>query len=162
MSYLMANASHNPEMRPNKAPMLGCRMDWQLKRVAQIGFRAGCLVSVLAPVVALVLYPRVNWIFPFALIGVALIVIQILAAKEPTPQEVADLADRILSGTYGDWDIDDYEHLNPRNPALKDLWRSTMSVGGLPEEWVRLDESKQSEIREIVRRLRQMGPSQSR
>jgi hypothetical protein len=91
-----------------------------------------------------------------------MIVIQILAAKEPTPQEIADYADRILSGTYGDWDVDDYEYLNPRDPALKDLWLNTMSVGGQPEEWVRLDQAKRNEIREIIQRLRQMGSSGSR
>jgi len=34
-----------------------------------------------------------------------------------------------------------------------------MAVGGLPEEWVRLDEEKQNEIREIIRKLRQMAVS---
>ena len=38
----------------------------------------------------------------------------------------------------------------PEKPTL------TMAVGGLPEEWVRLDEGKQNEIREIIRKLRQM------
>jgi len=35
-----------------------------------------------------------------------------------------------LSGTYAAWDVGDYEHLNPKTPAVQDLWRSTMSVGG--------------------------------
>jgi hypothetical protein len=130
-----------------------------MKQAKQIVFRAGCLVSVLAPVVAIVLYPRAKWLFAFALIGVALLIFGILTAKDPTPQEMADHAERILSGTDGTWDVDDYEHLNPKNPILKDLWRSTMSTGGLPEEWVRLDEEKQNEIREIIRTMRQIGVS---
>ena len=139
--------------------MLRCVVK-QKNRAAQIGARAGCLVSVLGPILALVLYPRAKWLFAFALIGLVLVVVQILTTKEPTPQEIAELAERILSGTYGARDVDGYEHWNPRTPAVHDLWRSTMSVGGLPEEWVRLDAVKQSEIREIIRQLRHMGSSQ--
>jgi len=125
-----------------------------MKQVAQIVFRAGCLVSLLAPVLAVVLYPRAKWLFGLVLIGVALLVFIVLTRKDPTPQEVADRADRLLSGTGGD--VDDYEHLNPKDPVLKNLWRSTMEVGGLPEEWVRLDAAKQNEMREIIRKLRQI------
>jgi len=114
---------------------------------------------VLTPVLAIVLYPKAKWLFAFVLIGIALLVFNILTTKDTTPQELADHAERLLSGTGGAWDVDDYEHLNPKDPALKDLWRSTMAVGGLPEEWVRLGEGKQNEIREIIRKLRQMGVS---
>ena len=127
-----------------------------MKQVAQIGFRAGCLVSVLAPLLALVFYPRAKWLFGLVLIGVVLVVFKVLTRKDPTPQEVADRADRLLSGTGGGWDVDDYEHLNPKDPVLKNLWRGTMEVGGLPEEWVRLDDAKQNEMREIIRKVRQM------
>ncbi len=122
-------------------------------------FRAGRLVSVLAPVLAIVLYPRAKWLFAFVLIGVALLIFRIRNAKDPTPEELADQAERILSGRDMDWDVDDYPHLHPKDLVLKDLWRSTMSVGGLPERWVRLDEEKQNEIREIIRKLRQIGVS---
>lgn len=118
--------------------------------------------SVVGPILAFVLYPRAKWLFACALIGLALVVLQIITAKEATPQEIAERAERILSGTYGAWDVDDYEHLNPKTPVVKELWLSTMSVGGLPEEWMRLDATKQSEIREIIRRLREMQPQQSR
>lgn len=134
----------------------------QMNPAVQFGVRAGFLVSVLGPILGLVLYPRAKWLFAFALIGLALVVLQILTSKEATPQEIAEQAERILSGTYGAWDVDDYEHLNPKAPAVQDLWRSTMSVGGLPEEWVSLDATKQSEIREIIRRLREMRPQPSR
>jgi hypothetical protein len=141
--------------------MLACVVK-QMNPAAHIGVRAAFLVSVLGPILALVLYPRAKWLFAFALIGLALVILQLLTEKEPTPQEIAERAERILSGTYGAWDVDDYEHLNPKTPAVHDLWRSTMSVGGLPEEWVRLDEAKQSEIREIIGRLREMQPQPSR
>lgn len=141
--------------------MLGCVVK-QMNPAVQFGVRAGFLVSVLGPILGLVLYPRAKWLFAFALIGLALVVLQILTSKEATPQEIAEQAERILSGTYGAWDVDDYEHLNPKAPAVQDLWRSTMSVGGLPEEWVSLDATKQSEIREIIRRLREMRPQPSR
>jgi hypothetical protein len=141
--------------------MVGCVVK-KMSPAVHLGIRAALLVSVLGPILALVLYPRAKWLFAFALIGLALVIFQIFTAKEPTPQEIAERAERILSGTYGAWDVDDYEHLNPKTPAVHDLWRSTMSVGGLPEEWVRLDTTQQSEIREIIGRLREMQPQQSR
>jgi hypothetical protein len=95
------------------------------------------------------------------LIGLALVVVRI-TAKEPTPQQIAEIAERILSGSCGAWDVDDYAHLNPKTPLVRDLWRSTMSVGGLPEEWALLDGTKQSEIRQILRRLRDMRIQPSR
>jgi hypothetical protein len=128
-----------------------------MKQATQMLFRAGCLVSVLAPIVAIVLYPSTKWLFAFVLLGVGLLIFGIITAKDPTPEELADCAERLLSGTYAAWDVDDYEHANPKDPVLKDLWRSTMSAGGLPEEWVRLDEEKQNEIREIIRKLRGIG-----
>jgi len=62
-----------------------------------------------------------------------------------------------LNGTYGKWDVDDYEHLNPKNPEMWELWHRTMAVGGLPEEWVRLDEVQKNELRGVIRALRQLG-----
>jgi hypothetical protein len=133
-----------------------------MKLAAQIGARAGCLISILGPILALVLYPRAKWLFALALVGLALVVVQIVTARELTPQQIAELAEHILSGTDGASDVDNYEHFNPKTPAVQNLWRSTMSIGGLPEEWVRLCPTKQSEIREIIRQLREMSPPQSR
>jgi len=69
---------------------------------------------------------------------------------------VADRAEQLLNGTFGGWDVDDYEHLNPRAPRLRELWRRTMAVGGLPEEWVNLDSRKKTELREIIAAMRQL------
>ena len=128
-----------------------------MKKVVKFMFGSGCLVSVLAPIVGLVLYPRANWLFAFVLVGIALILLNILGTKAPTPQEVAERAEHLLNGDYGRYDVDDYEHLNPKDPQLRELWQRSMAVGGLPEEWVRLDEAKRNEIREIIRSLGQLG-----
>lgn len=118
-------------------------------------FRTGCLVSLIGPVLGFVLYPRMKWLFAFALLGVVLLVLNALTAKDSTPQQVADRAESLLHGDYGAYDVDDYEHLNPRNPELRELWKRTMVVGGLPEEWARLDDGKKNELREIISILRQ-------
>jgi len=80
-----------------------------------------------------------------------------LTARASKPQELADRAERLLSGSYGRWDVDDYEHLNPKDPHLRELWHKSMMVGGLPEKWVRLDETKKDELRDIIRNLRRLG-----
>jgi hypothetical protein len=129
----------------------------RMKKAAQFMFGAGCLVSVLAPIVGLVLYPRAKWLFGFVFVGIALILVNILTKKPLTPQEVADRAERLLSGSFGGYGVDDYEHLNPKDPQVRELWRRSIAVGGLPEEWVRLDEAKKNEVREIIRNLRQLG-----
>jgi hypothetical protein len=106
--------------------------------------------------VAIVLYPKANWLFAFVLIGIALVVFQVATSKGPSPQEIASQAERLLSGTGARWDVDDYEHLNPKDSALNDLWRTTMTIGGLPETWTRLDEQRKSELQEIIAKLRNM------
>ena len=132
-----------------------------MRKATQLASRLGCFLSLLGPLVALVLYPRANWLFAFALVGVAVLVFGRLLAKDPTPLAVADQAERLLNGTSGGWDVDDYEYLNPREPQLRELWRRTMVVGGLAEECVRLDESKKNELRDIIRALRNLGVSGS-
>jgi hypothetical protein len=84
-------------------------------------------------------------------------VLNVLTAKGPTPQELADRAERLLSGSSQGYDVDEYEHLNPKDPHLRELWHRSMAVGGPPEEWVRLDEEKKNELRDIIRSLRQMS-----
>jgi len=128
-----------------------------MKKAGQFMFGSGCLVSVLAPIIGLLLYPRAKWLFAFVLVGIALILLNILTTKALTPQEVADRAERLLSGSFGGYEVDDYEHLNPKDPQVRELWHRSMAVGGLPEEWVRLDEAKKNEVREIIRNLRQLG-----
>ena len=119
-------------------------------------FRIGCLVSVVAPIIAIIIYPRANWLFAFLLIGIALVVVGVVTRKQPTPTEVADRAERLLDGGCGGWDVDDYEHLNPKSEQLKDLWRRTMSIGGLPEEWPGLDDETKSRIRDVIAEIRQL------
>jgi hypothetical protein len=70
---------------------------------------------------------------------------------------LADRAEALLSGSYGGWDVDDYEHMNPRDPKVRNLWQSTIAVGGLPEGWAGLDDLKKKELREVIQRLRQLS-----
>jgi len=80
-----------------------------------------------------------------------------LKSKKATPQEMAELAEGIVNGTSGAWDVDDYEHWNPKDAEARTLWNRTMTLGGLPEEWVRLDEAQKNELRSIISTLRQLG-----
>jgi hypothetical protein len=126
-----------------------------MKPAVQVLARTGCLVSVVAPIVGAVLYPRANWLFLLVLLGIAIVLFDILTHKDPTPQEVAERAEALLQGTYGKYDVDNYEHLNPKDPSLMDLWRRTLELGGLPEKWVRLSEEKKNQLRAIIQELRQ-------
>jgi SAM-dependent methyltransferase len=112
-----------------------------MERLPKLLSKMGCLISVAGPIVALVLYPRGKWLFALAGLGIAVIVIDILLAKDATPDEIADLAERLLDGTPAGYDVDDYEHLNPREPQLRELWARTMkSAAGLRlgQEYLRL------------------------
>src|ERR1700722_17036889 len=117
-------------------------------------FKIGCLASVIAPIIAIVIYPRADWLFAFLVLGIALVVVGVVARKQPTPTEIAERAERLLDGSYGGWDVDDYEHLKPKSEPLKDLWQKTMSIGGLPEEWTRLDDGTKRKIREAIAEIR--------
>jgi hypothetical protein len=74
-----------------------------------------------APIIGLVVYPIANWLFWFVLLGIAIVVFDAMTSKDHPPQEVADFAERLLDGNSWGWDVDDYEHLNPRDPRLNDL-----------------------------------------
>lgn len=124
-----------------------------MKRIARILSHLGCLVSVLAPVVALLLYPNANWLFGLALIGIAILAVDFMTSKEPSPQEVGELAQRLLNGSVAGLDVDHYEHLDLKDPILRELWQSTMSIGGLPEEWVGLNQDRKNELLEIIRKM---------
>lgn len=92
-----------------------------MKNLLQPIFRGGCLISMIAPIIAVVVYPKANWLFAFLLLGIAFVVVGIVTREQPTPTEVADGAERVLNGSAVGWDVDDYEHLNPKDPQLKDL-----------------------------------------
>ena len=130
-----------------------------MDKSAQLLSRSGCLASVLALLGFVVLYPRAKWLFALVVLGIALAVLSTRFVKGPTPQAVADDIERLLSGNFGGWDVDDYENLNLRDPDVRELWRRSLEVGGLPEKWVRLDEKKKDGLQDIVRSLRQLGVS---
>ncbi len=118
---------------------------------------SGCLVSVLGPLLAILLYPRAKWLFAFVLIGVAFLILDVLLRKDPTPQALADWIEGLLAGNFKAWDVDDYENLGLRDPQLKEFWHKSMSIGGLPEEWVRLGEQQKHQMLEIIQDLRRLG-----
>lgn len=123
---------------------------------AKIASKLGCLVAVVGPVAAVLLYPRAPWLFGFFLVGVAVLILDVLFRKALLPVAVADHAQRLLDGTGGD--VDDYEHLNPREPQLSELWRKTLEIGGLPEEWPGLEGSRRNELHDIIQAIRGLGP----
>ena len=132
-----------------------------MTRILKLLFRTGCLLSLVAPILAMVLYPKANWLFAIPLVGIALLIFNILTKSDPLPNEVADRAERILSGSDGAWDGDDYEHLNPKRPELREAWESTLRIHCSPEEWGRLDEGKKSQLSELIRKMRGIQVSQS-
>jgi len=69
----------------------------------------------------------------------------IFKRQKRTPEDLADQAQRILSGQYPKWDVDDYENASLQDPRLKDLHIKTLKFG-LPEEWVKLDEARAGRI----------------
>jgi hypothetical protein len=108
---------------------------------------------------AILLYPRANWLFAFVLVGVAILVLSNRVTKDPTPQALADEIEQLLTGTYSGWAVDDFESRRIRDPQLEQLWRRSMKAGPhpCPEEWVGLDEERKDRLREVIRELRALG-----
>jgi hypothetical protein len=122
--------------------------------------KLGCLISVAGPLLALLLYPRAKWLFALALIGFAVLWLNRRLAKDPTPQALADQIERLLTGNFAGWDVEDFEMQSIRDPRLQDLQRRSINVG-LPEEWVKLDEEQKNQLREIILELRKLGDTRS-
>jgi hypothetical protein len=118
---------------------------------------SGCLFIVLAPLVGLLLYPSAKWLFGLAVIGVVLVSGVAVTRKDKNPQDVADLAERLLDGTDQGYDTEEYEHLNPKNSTMRTFWRKTKEVGGFPEDWAALEEAKKKELRTLIHDLRRTG-----
>ena len=96
--------------------------------------------------------------FSLALIGIAIVIVNaILHRDDPTPDALADEIERLLSGNYGGWDVDNFEHRSLRNPMLREYWHRSMAVGDLPEKWVRLGGEGKNQMREIIRQLRELA-----
>ena len=129
--------------------------DSRMKAVFKFASYLGCLVSVAGPVLALILFPRNKWLAAFVLVGFAVLWLNRRLAKDPTPQALADQMERLLTGKYAGWDVDDFEMQPIRDTQLLDLHRRSIRVG-LPEEWVRLGEVQKSELREIIAELRKL------
>jgi hypothetical protein len=84
----------------------------------------------------------------------------IFKKRKGRAQELADQAERILSGECRKWDVDAYERASPRDPKLKDVHLETLGFG-LPETWVKLEEAQKVKLREIIERMRHLDPKVS-
>ena len=118
--------------------------------------KASCLLSIIASTIALVIYPAAKWLFFVPVVFVATLFIASRFRKDPSPSHIADFAEKLLNGEGYGWDVDDYEHLNPKNRAARDLWAQTMSVGGLPEEWPTRDDLIKDKLRKLISSLREL------
>jgi len=114
-----------------------------MHRVVKFAYTFGCLAAIAGPLLAFLLGFGVLWL-------------DHRFAKDPTPGLLADQIERLLTGSYAGWDVDNFETQSIRDPRLQDLHRRTMSVGGLPEEWVRLSEERKNQLREIIKELRNL------
>jgi hypothetical protein len=132
-------------------------------KAAKFASGLGCLTSISALLLAILLYPRANWLFAFVLLGIVVLVLNERLAKDPTPQALADEIERLLTGTYAGWDVDNFESHRIRDPQLKELWSKSMLAGphAAPEEWVGLDEEHKDRLREIIRELRALGEARN-
>ncbi|MGA9543104.1 MAG: hypothetical protein WBQ85_06035 [Candidatus Sulfotelmatobacter sp.] len=116
----------------------------------------GCLASIAGPLLAIILYPRAKWLFALVVIGIAIVILAERTRKDPTPAALADEIENLLTGNYGAWDVDGFEHRGIRNPTLREYYLKSMSIGGLPETWIRMTDAEKDEMREIIRQLRQL------
>ena len=92
--------------------------------------------------------------FAFVLLPILILLLASRFSKDLSADEVADRAEHLLNGTFGSWDVDDYEHLGVRDSKIRELWRKTLEIGGMPEEWTRIEEDKKSAIQSIIAELR--------
>ena len=117
----------------------------------------GCLVSIAGPLLAIVLYPRAKWLFSPVAIGIAIVILAERTRKDPTPGTLADEIENLLTGNCGSrWAVDDFEHSGIRNPTLREYYLKSISIGGLPETWVRITDAEKDQMREIIRQLREL------
>src|SRR5277367_4132308 len=131
-----------------------------MKRVLKFVSGLGCLVSVLGLFLAFMLYPRAKWLFGLVFVGFAILWLGRRFAQDPTPQSLSDQIERLLTGNYAGWDVDDFEMQSIRDPQLLELQRRSIGVG-LPEEWVKLDEERKNQLREIILELKKLNDTRS-
>ncbi|MFZ0813985.1 MAG: hypothetical protein WAM78_00630 [Candidatus Sulfotelmatobacter sp.] len=85
---------------------------------------------------------------------------QIFKGKPVKPKELADQAQRILSGECRRWDVDSYENRNPKDPKLKELHSATFHFG-LPERWAGLDDAQKNRLRGLIEEMRGLASNGS-
>ena len=81
--------------------------------------------------------------------------LKIFKKKPFTQQDLADQAQRILSGECRKWDVDCYESYHPKDSRLEDLHAETLGFG-LPETWINLDDVQKSRLQSIIEQMRKV------
>ena len=87
-----------------------------MRKAIKLGSGVGFALAVLGPLTAVILYPRAKWLFAFALVGVGVLVLNHLLAKDSSPATLADQIEAFLNGKNAGWDVDDFEHQHISNP----------------------------------------------
>jgi hypothetical protein len=102
-----------------------------MKKAVRVVFRLGCLISVLGPILAVVFYPRAKWLFALVFLGLLILWLDRRLTKDPTPTALADQIERLVTGNYAGWDVDDFEMLSIRksqterpSPQVLECWSS--------------------------------------
>ena len=133
----------------------------KVERMANNIIAFGCLGGLVAPFIALAIFPRGKWLFLAPFVAFALLILLGRFRKPQTPQFIAGCAEELLEGGGHGFAVDDYEGINPSQGPAYDLWRETFRIGGLPEDWPQLDEWKKEELRQVIAKLRALEPRRS-
>jgi hypothetical protein len=130
-----------------------------MEKFAKPAIVLGFVMSVAAPLLGLLLYPRAEWLFALVLPGVAIFVLLSRFAPDPTPIGIATQIERLLNRRgFEEWDVDDFECLRIRDPQLKQLWLKAMGISPRPpEEWGLLNEAEKYKMCEVIRQLRALA-----
>src|ERR1700742_3770012 len=96
----------------------------------QRAYWSAVLVVLVAGLVGLSIYTDAKWPVVILACAAFAIALRFWQKKDIHPKEVAERAQNLLNGTFGHWDVDDYEHLVPRDPQVRNLWQKTLDLGG--------------------------------
>lgn len=116
-----------------------------MQRFVKLAFSIGCLSAIVGPLLALLLYPRAKWLFALVFLGFALLWLNARLAKDPAPSAVADEMERLLTGHFGGWDVDDFESRRIRDPRGVDQTRRRTKTSDPPNYW-RTSRSRRAKI----------------
>jgi len=97
----------------------------------------GCLVGVLGPLIAVLLYPRAKWLFGLVLVGIIVLALNHFLAKKPTREDVAESIESFVNGGGGPWDWDNFISCSIADKELEEVrinrWCDEPGVEALSE-----------------------------